>query len=304
MIESVLTIIRNKYKTEPIAVKELGGGFYGRAFLVSLDVSPYLLVAKLYLFTGIAAEEAAQISLLSKYSLLKLPRIFDVGLSGETGCSYDYILMEYLPGKNLGNTNISTLTEASKNRIANQIADNLIAYHNVSNPKGFGKIDGSAFCATWQEYYYPIACSVVDKVHGLYKMGQVNEYIVHVIDKSILQFDKIFCEEITKSSLIHGDYNTWNILLAKDGRDAGAVIDPYNCCWADNEYDLYQLDNANGKELGLLKLYRQKKNVSSNFNEKRRFYELYTELNHYYDSHVTVNLEPSVRQAKQLDEIM
>lgn len=304
MIESVIEVIKNKYKVEPTDVKQLGGGFYGRAFQVCLDVSPYILVAKLYLFTGLAIEEAKQINLLSQNALLKMPKIFEVGLSKDEKCSYDYILMEYLSGTNLGFTDILTLSEATQQRIANQVVDNLIAYHNTSNPKGFGQISSVNLCSTWQEYYYPIACSIVDKAHELYKMGQINDYILSVVDRSILQFDKIFHQEINKSSLVHGDYNTWNIFLSEDKRNAYAVIDPFNCCWADNEYDLYQLDNANGKQLGLLKLYQQKKKISSNFDEKKRFYELYTELNHYYDAHVTINLEASIEHAKHLSEIL
>ncbi len=304
MIESVTKIIKSSYGAEPTAIKKLGGGFYGRAFHVSLRVPPYQLVAKLYLFPGLAAEEAAQINLLSQHALLKMPKIFQLGFAEEGNWRYDYVLMEYLKGINLGFTDISLLPEETKERIANQIIDNLLAYHNATNPKGFGKINSALLCSTWQEYYYPIACSIAEKAHTLYEAGQIDDYIINVIDKSLLQFDAIFCEPITKSSLIHGDYNTWNIFLTEDKKNADAVIDPFNSCWADNEYDLYQLDNANGKGLSLLKLYQQKKGSSANFYEKRLFYELFTELNHYHDAHVAINFKTSMEQAKRLNEIL
>ena len=109
---------------------------------------------------------------------------------------------------------------------------------------------------------------------------------------------------IERASLIHGDYNTWNILLDKEKTCVTAFLDPFGCCWADSEFDLYQLDNANGKEFGLLQCYAKKKKLSSNFYEKRCFYELFTEINHYYDSHVRVDLKAVKKLAMRLQEIL
>ena len=64
------------------------------------------------------------------------------------------------------------------------------------------------------------------------------------------------------------------------------VIDPFNCCFADAEMDLYQLDNANGRDYGLLEQYSQRVRLSENFALKNCFYELFTELMHYHDAHV------------------
>lgn len=44
--------------------------------------------------------------------------------------------------------------------------------------------------------------------------------------------------------------------------------------------------------------------MSENFEVKRRFYELYTEINHYYDSHVEVNLKVTERLAQRLAELL
>ena len=71
-----------------------------------------------------------------------------------------------------------------------------------------------------------------------------------------------------------------------------------------NEYDLYQLDNANGKSYGLLKKYAQKFPLSPNFKQKRCFYELYTEVNHYYNSHVEVNQEAVEQLAIKLRDVL
>ncbi len=131
---------------------------------------------------------------------------------------------------------------------------------------------------------------------------QTEPYVL--FERSLERFDSIFCQSVTEASLIHGDYNTWNIILDETKSCALAVIDPFNCCWADREFDLYQLDNANGKAYGLLKRYSEKVPLSGNFEAKRRFYELYTEVNHYHDARVKADFKAVDDLAKRLEEML
>ena len=304
MIDMISKMIEKQYHVQPTSVKPLGGGFYGRVFEVGINTAPYLLAVKLYLFTGLASKEAEQIRVLSQNGPIKMPTIYKIGLTQEENYRYDYIIMEYLDGTTLGSVDISKLPGDVRERISHQIVGNLIAYHDTSNPKGFGEINGTYWYTTWQEYYYPIACGIAEKAHALYQKRQITGDILSVINKSIAQFQKLFRYPIDKSSLIHGDYNTWNILWSEDKKEVSGVIDPFHSCWADYEYDLYHLDNVNGKQLGLLNLYRQKRKLSSNFEEKRRFYELFSELDHYYNARVTVDLTATTEQAKRLNELL
>lgn len=100
--------------------------------------------------------------------------------------------------------------------------------------------------------------------------------------------------------MIQGDYNMWNVMLDKDQSAAAAVIDPFNFCWADSELDLYQLNNANGKYFGLLENYRSKIPLSKNFEVKNSFYELFTEIMHFYDANVDVSHSNIKDEANQL----
>ena len=79
-----------------------------------------------------------------------------------------------------------------------------------------------------------------------------------------------------------------------------AVIDPYNSCWADAEFDLYQLNFSYGKEYGLLDAYKRRMGLSANFEMKCCFYELFTEVMHYYDSNTQINEELLSKQATAL----
>jgi len=104
--------------------------------------------------------------------------------------------------------------------------------------------------------------------------------------------------------LIHGDYNTWNVILDDDLTCVKAVIDPFNCCWADSELDLYQLNNANGKYYGLLDIYSAKFPLSENFPLKTSFYEFVSEINHYYDAKVDVRRSQVPEEAIELEKQM
>lgn len=302
MRDAIDRLIRENYGTEPAKVTALGGGFYGRAFLVELPFEPERIVVKLYLFPGLAKKEAVQLGCLSGSCTLKVPQVYHVCLAGEPEGGYDAVLMEYLPGVNAGDLDVSKIAEDTRNTICQEIVENLIAVHGTLHKEGFGAVDSRKFCGTWQEYYYPIAAKIVEKAHVLYKMGQVSEYIVRVFDKSFRDFKKIFDLPVTEARLIHGDYNTWNILLTEEKDHAMAVFDPFGCCWGDSEYDLYQLDNANGKAYGLLERYRQQKRLSPNFDRKRCFYELYSEVGHYHDAGVDVDQKAVGILAEKLEE--
>lgn len=300
MNNSIINATEKIYGIKPKIIEPLGGGFYGRAFLVCIECEPFTLVAKLYLFPGIAIKEAEQIEALTKPSRLKMPRIYGVLEKEKIDSAYDVLLMEYISGKNAGWLNTDELHY--KHIICEEIVDNLISVHSTVNPNGFGELSSKKYCGTWQEYYYPIAENTVRKAKVLYEKGQLSPAVMDVFERSLEHFYDIFCLPITEARLVHGDYNTWNIMLDERCHHAIAVIDPFNCCWADSEIDLYQLDNANGKGYELLKRYAEKVPLSENFEAKRRFYELYSEVSHYHDSQVEVDLPAVESLASKLTE--
>ena len=304
MQDTIREAVLQCYGIPPKDVRGLGGGFYGRVFHVSLETEPFSVVLKLYLFPGIAVMEARQTRLLAEHALLRMPHIYKVLEKEQTGLPMDALFMEYIEGVNAGDFDAGQLPEETRSSICESIVDNLIGYHRVVNPQGFGILSSGAYCPTWQEYYYPIAQSIVEKAGHLRENGQISDKVLSVFRQSIERFGHIFKQPITQACLIHGDYNTWNVMLDKNRSRAVAVIDPFHCCWADSEFDLYQLDNANGKGYGLLKRYAEKMPLSENFEAKRRFYELYTEVSHYYDARVEVNLNAVEKLAERLSDVM
>lgn len=291
-------IIKRRYDAAVLRIEPLGGGFYGRVFAVTMDKEPFQIVVKRYLFPGLAKKEALQIETLSRYARVRMPEIYFVESAENGGC--DAVGMSFIGGANAGN--LKDIPPDAAKQIGNEIVDNLIAYHSATNAAGFGPLDSEKFYPDWRDYYKPVATEILHKASRLCMGRKLDRQTYEIMEKAVALFDRIFYLPIPQARLIHGDYNTWNIILTENLQHVNAVIDPFNCCWADSEFDLYQLDNANGKDFGLLPLYAGKVHLSENFELKRPFYELFTELNHFYDAGIGIENSNIPSQAIALQQ--
>lgn len=301
MRERITQLNRQRFGCPPKAITSVGGGFYGRVFLVEQDHEEIpLVIYKLYLFPNLARKEALQLQTLSRYAKVKMPQVYFTDIAPQGG--YDVLAMEYLPGVNAGL--LEKVPSEFRDALSKEIVENLLAYHEAVNPAGFGELGAGQFVSDWRDYYYPIARQVVEKARRLTELGRLEPYILPIVQKAFCNYERIFYLPITQASLVHGDYNTWNILLDERLEHVSGVIDPFNCRWADSEFDLYQLDNANGKEFGLLQAYQKRRPLSENFAAKRAFYELFTEINHYYDADAEINPRVIAPQAQALRDCL
>lgn len=301
MINAAKLAAERQFQTRVKKITPLGGGFYGRVFLAVLEKEPYHAVIKLYLFPNIAQKEALGLKTLTKYANVLMPEIY-FSSRADALCPYDALGMQYIPGVNAGE--LLNLPGNAWETVADEIIDNLISYHSALNPQGFGELDAQHFEKDWRDVYYPASLETCEKAKALYKEGKLPPGVLETVSRALECFGRIFYLPVTEARLIHGDYNTWNILLTEDLRHVKAVIDPYGCRWADAEFDLYQLDNANGCYFGLLERYRAKRRLSENFALKRAFYELFTELKHYCDAKVAIEKSNIPQQAVLLRDRM
>ncbi len=269
------------------AIRPLGGGFYGRVFLVDANES---IVAKIYLFPNLARREALQLGTLAHYGKARVPKVYHV-------CE-GALLMEYIPGENAGL--VREIPAPFRARVAEEMVENLVSYHDVRHPEGFGELDAEAFEKDFRTLYYPVAAAVRDKAQILHEKGALDGTTMAAFDRALARFWDVFALPIEDARLVHGDYNTWNVLLAEDLSRVRAVIDPFGCRWSDPEFDLYQLDNANGRMYGLHELYGKRRVLSDNYPQKRAFYELFTELNHFSDANVSLEQSNIPAQARTL----
>lgn len=301
MKEFAEKVILHFYNDKSIDVKDCGGGYYGKVILACFSKTPYRAIIKFYFKKGLCEREKLQLEVLSRHSILKVPETYFMYRADEN-VPYDALVMEYIEGRNAGR--LKEIPQHAADRIAEGIVDNLIVLHRTIHPEGFGELNATCFVPDWRIYYKEKVDEIIGKAEVLFEKGRISRDCISIAREAYNKFDKIFYLPITKASLIHGDYNTWNIILNNEATEAVAVIDPYNCCYGDSEFDLYQLNNANGKEFGLLEKYKKKQPVSENFELKMAFYELFTELMHYYDSDVIPNRELVDSQATRLKSIM
>ena len=290
------TIVFEKQKNTALGYKRVGGGFYADVYKFDYANAESIIV-KVYKSKGIMEKESSQIQLLAKYALFPMPKKIWTHTADEL-FAYDILAMNYLTGENGGNA--FYLNPNKKAKLAEQVVDNLIAFHNVHNEKGFGQIDDCTYYKTFNEYYKEKATDILRMAKVLNKEGQITDDVLKVVIEAVDKFDKIFCLPITETSLIHGDYNMWNVMIDKKNSKVTAIIDPCGCMWADSEFDLYQLNNANGKHLKLFETYAKKKKLSENCRQKMAFYELFTEIEHYHNSGYPVIQKLIKKQADNL----
>ncbi len=291
------------YGTTPQKITSLGGGWYGRVFLAEMAAEPTKVIVKIQLLPNLAEKEARQLKVLAAHATLKMPDVFFVH-KATSDIPNDAIIMEYIPGFNAGNYNILEINEKNRVAIAEQIVDNLISYHKAINTDGFGEIGASSFEPDWKKWYKAKADSSFSKAESFYASGKIDDAIFSVIRKAHELYDRIFYLPVKEARLIHGDYNTWNILLDESLTHVSAVIDPLNSCYADSEMDLFQLHHANGKEFKLLDIYASKFPLSENFPLKSSFYELFEHITGYYDAKVEIDYPFLAALAKELEQQM
>ncbi len=295
-MDSLKEFIFTKTGEAPIKLNRVGGGFYADVYK-SYFQNKEPLIVKVYKPIGMMKKEVAEIELLSKHSLFPMPDVL-WSHSADEIFGKDALVMNYLEGENGGNA--FYLNPSKKAMLAEQVIDNLLAFHNVHNPEGFGEINGDKYYKTFNDYYREKADVILTMAEKLNKDGQITDYVLSVVKEAVNKFDKIFYLPITESSLIHGDYNMWNVMIDKKNSKVTAIIDPCGCMWADSEFDLYQLNNANGKHLKLFETYAKKKKLSENCLQKMAFYELFTEIEHYYNSGYPVIQKLIKKQADSL----
>lgn len=299
-MEGFEKIISEKMNTVLRPAKRIGGGYYADVFRLNCTDKEDMVV-KVYKTKDVMEKEIEQLRILSKHSLFPMPSVlFSHNANGEY--DKDFIVMNFLDGENAGN--IFYLNPSKRKKLADQITDNLIAFHSIKSSDGFGEIGSDIRYGTFNEYYKIRVQSISEMALKLKDKGELDDCTYEIMLCAAQKFDKIFYLPIEQASLIHGDYNTWNILADKKACKVTAVIDPCGCMWADREYDLYQLNNANGKHLGLLESYASKVKLSENCKEKMAFYELFTEIEHYYKSGYPVVKKLVKKQANQLNEYL
>lgn len=247
--------------------KYLGGGFYGQVFKIKLQNRIY--ACKIFKANGFAVKEAQVLKLMLNGGV-KCPKTYGVFLLPN---GKEALLEDYIDGRSCEKI---PLSHKKRNRIGNQIIEQLLIMQSITNSQGYGFVaDGQTF-ASWRAFYKDFC----DKVYEQIKNNHYAEFALNATAYALNCFESVFSEEPLQGVLVHGDYNPFNIMIDAKGVEVKCVIDPISSMWADREYELFQLNCGGGKKLGLLKKYREKVPLSKKFKVKNNFYAFFAELNH------------------------
>ena len=273
--EHARTVLERNMSCSVKAIRYLGGGSFGYVYRAETDRAPYTVVMKACRTEGICEREAAELALLGRDSLIKVPEVYFTFAATEA-VPVDFLCMERVEGTDCF-TDIRKLlcTKKEKAAFADRVTDALNHWHSRTNDR-FGLI-GSAVYDGWLDYYRPFASAVLEQARMLTETGQLEQKVLSVMERAWDAFDDIFREKVATASLIHGDMNVMNI-MADRHLCPTAIIDPLESKWADREYELFQLRNLTGDRFGLYETYKRKFPVSANCDAKTAFYGLYHEV--------------------------
>lgn len=253
-------------------VRQINQGFYGYVYLVERDGDS--LIAKVYKQGGCMEREAKQLDILRKYALTRVPEIVAEFPENSNG-HFDILLMERLPGVNAGSFKIRET--AHREQFADEVIENLLAIHEITNTNGFGDYTTSEFSPCWEDYYH----SLIEPMHSALMNSKMNRRVADLADELYDLFPRFFDSPVRESHLIHGDYNLWNLMMNPETGHLSGMIDPFGSCFADRELELFQLENSYGEDYHLLERYANAIQLSENFEAKKYYYRFWDDVKHY-----------------------
>lgn len=274
MINKIELATNKIFSTTAEHIQMIGSGFYGEVYLVTLPISPYRVALKLFWEEKYACLQKIDQSHISNLSVVPMPHILGEYFDRDSGIFA--LAMQYVEGKNLGYTNLETLSHVD--RLSDEIVDMVVRLHGVQKDS-FGYLGGKQY-STWQGFYKDLCSQMYANIKEYSDRGLLSRDRLDLFAYSYKHFDDIFGDNIQSASLIHGDLNNENIIISEDEHIAG-LIDPMGVMYGDREIELFQLECSNGMEMKLLEKYFSRVKPSKNFDIKKSFYKSWAEVNHY-----------------------
>ena len=274
--EHITRLMEAHFNARVRSVFKVGQGFYAHIYRVALEAAPGVVILKCHKYAGRSAREQRQLELLKRHAIVKVPAVYGLHPQSELFPA-EALSMEIIPGINA--SQIQFPDKGAQRRFVDLVVENLLAWHAVHNPQGFGELEGP-FYGSWRECFGRRIAAYHARIHQEQHKEVVSEYVMGVIDRSVECFERVFHNGSRRSSLVHSDYNAWNMLVDPVTYELTGVIDPLDAGWADFEIDLFHLPNCRS-DLGLLERYLQEVEVEQGFWPRFKFYRFWDDVKHY-----------------------
>lgn len=270
----------------PTRIERMSGGMINSVLALHFDVPPHEAVIKIAAETGAGrfAHEAEVLQWLRAHTDLPVPEVYLHQADGAT-VPVSFILMERLPGTNLGRAMLSKHDRAD---IDLQMAQALLDLH--SHQRGtFGGLFGRDQSDHWLDVFLPRMRS---NYPGL--ETRISPRAYRQIGRILDQLGDIFDPE-GKPTLVHGDIWATNVIVAEhNGRwRLTGFVDP-GAHFADVEYELAYLEVFQTVTPAFFKHYARVSPLRDGYERRRLVYWLNTMMVHvnvFGDAHYVHNTE-------------
>lgn len=251
-------------------VVHIGKGASGAVYRVTCDGELKEMAVKISKHPELMQQEYKMLSFLKEKTQSKIPAVYFC----ETVENNGIIAMEYING--ISGADKKLKYRFGKKRLAHSIVDNLLVLQQAHNDK-FGLIDHAVY-DTWQAYYKEFADEIFAFSEKMFAENKLDQKVMQAVELSYRSMDRIFAEDKSVPTLIHGDYWMPNFIVDPKKMELLAAVDPFNVMWAEPEYELFAMTVGYGKKLHLYEIYKRKINVSKYCDLKIELYALYSEL--------------------------
>jgi len=281
-------------KAKCLSIQRLHGGMINSVLALSFDQSPYKAVIKI---SGDKSEsfqrEAYTLDYLKTHSMFPIPAVYLCKNANEL-IEQSFILMEKLPGVNLGQ---ASMTEIDRQRVDHQLADILIELHSHERDV-FGELDGSRTCTNWLEIFEQRIRENFEDTRN-----RLTQKSLNIIPSLLEEMPRIF-EPQGRPTLIHGDIWATNIMVNNEnGWVLIGLVDP-GSSYADVEDELAYLEVFGTVTKTFFERYCQKNPLRNGYEVRRLYYWLNTMLLHvsvFGDKHYVMRTE---RIAEEIGRII
>jgi aminoglycoside phosphotransferase (APT) family kinase protein len=257
-------------------VDKVGEGFYAHVYLVSLARTPGTAIVKCHKFAALGQREAEQLRVLRRHAIARVPEVYALHLpSAEAPC--EALIMATIPGINASRAQFPD--RRTEERFVDEVIENLRAWHAVRHAQGFGELEGP-FYGTWLGAFGARIARYHRRIHDAPHAAVVSAPVMHAVERSFEAMGAILDRGSRGASLVHSDYNAWNMIVDPETYALSGVIDPIDAGWADPEIDLFHLPNCR-PDLGLLERYLTGHDVDDRFWMRFRFYRFWDDVKHY-----------------------
>ena len=274
--QCVLDLVTSQLDAHAQRVHKVGGGFYALVYQVELDRAPEQVIIKCHKYPERGTREAQQLQVLRQHAAVRVPQVYALHL-GSPSFPCEAITMEYIPGIKASHAAFPDTRSAAC--FTAQAVDTLRTWHAVHHPDGFGELEGP-FHRTWLDSFWERIARYHAHVHGPAHRAVISGPVMHTIDRSFEAIDAILAGASPRSSLVHSDYNAWNMIVDPETYALSGVIDPIDAGWSDPEIDLFHLANCR-PELGMLERYLEGVDADAFFWLRYRFYRFWDDVKHY-----------------------